>query len=332
MIERLIIFGAGSIGNHYAFAAKQLDLKVEVFDIDPRALTRMSEEIYPQRYGSWDKSIKLLKEKPNSFFEEDLVLIGTPPEYRTEILESNLKNGAKNFLIEKPFSIPGGNALHLFKKYLSEGVNFYSGYNHTNSEVYERFIEDIYKHNLGPLKSCHVNWRESWDGILNAHFWMDSVYESYLGFSKRGGGAMSEHSHGLNLGISIIEEFDEIDKLKDAMFEYDDKKKYDKFYKSKIKGRNTLLTVTQDTISKPTIKEAQLKFKNGNAKIIFGSNSDRYLIESLSKKFSENFKKERANDFINNLKIIIEKKSYSKDKFQCGLKTQEIIESSWKFF
>ena len=36
MIERLIIFGAGSIGNHYAFAAKQLDLKVEVFDIDPR--------------------------------------------------------------------------------------------------------------------------------------------------------------------------------------------------------------------------------------------------------------------------------------------------------
>ena len=49
---------------------------VEVFDIDPRALTRMSKEIYPQRYGRWDKSIKLLKEKPNSFFEEDLILIG----------------------------------------------------------------------------------------------------------------------------------------------------------------------------------------------------------------------------------------------------------------
>ena len=93
MIERLIIFGAGSIGNHYAFAAKQLDLKVEVFDIDPRALTRIGGNLSSKVWG-WDKSIKL-KRKPN--FLKDLVLIGTPPEYRTEILESNLKNGAKIF-------------------------------------------------------------------------------------------------------------------------------------------------------------------------------------------------------------------------------------------
>ncbi|OUX64068.1 MAG: hypothetical protein CBE41_04170 [Gammaproteobacteria bacterium TMED281] len=333
MIKKLIIFGAGSIGNHYANAAKKLGLDVEVFDTSEAALLRMKKQIYPERYGKWDDSIKLLNYKPELFSENDLVLIGTPPEHRIRILEENLRKGAKNFLIEKPFSTPGSIALDLFKKEIAEGVNFFSGYNHTNSKVYDSFIKDIKKSNLGPLKNCHVNWRESWDGILKAHFWMNSIYESYLGYSERGGGAMSEHSHGINLGISIIEEFDEITTLKDVNFEYDsDKKNYDKYFNSKIEAKNSFLIVTQDTISKPTRKEADLNFKNGKAKIIFGSDSDKYFVESPAVKIEENFKKERADDFIYNLKVITKGNSDLITKFNCGSKTQEIIDKAWKFF
>jgi len=41
------IFGAGSIGNHLANASRRLDWQVDVVDIDPAALKRMREEIYP---------------------------------------------------------------------------------------------------------------------------------------------------------------------------------------------------------------------------------------------------------------------------------------------
>ena len=116
MIKKLIIFGAGSIGNHYANAAKKLGLDVEVFDTSEAALLRMKKQIYPERYGKWDDSIKLLNDKPELFSENDLVLIGTPPEHRIRILEENLRKGAKNFLIEKPFSTPGSIALDLFLK------------------------------------------------------------------------------------------------------------------------------------------------------------------------------------------------------------------------
>ena len=47
------VIGAGSIGNHLA-KAEESEWKVDVYDCDTEALRRMKEEIYPQRYGSWD--------------------------------------------------------------------------------------------------------------------------------------------------------------------------------------------------------------------------------------------------------------------------------------
>ena len=62
-MNKVLIFGAGSIGNHMSYACLRLKCDVYITDIDPSALERMRDEIFPKRYGKWDKNIKLLNFK-----------------------------------------------------------------------------------------------------------------------------------------------------------------------------------------------------------------------------------------------------------------------------
>ena len=73
------IHGAGSIGNHLANASRRMGWGVTLCDLDPSALKRTREEIYPARYGQWDDAIQLCTsaEAPQGGF--DLIFIGTPP-------------------------------------------------------------------------------------------------------------------------------------------------------------------------------------------------------------------------------------------------------------
>ena len=72
------IYGAGSIGNHYAYACYKKKWNITIVDKDPKALVRMEKKIFPSRYGFWDKKIKLLSKDVNTYF--DIIIIGTPPE------------------------------------------------------------------------------------------------------------------------------------------------------------------------------------------------------------------------------------------------------------
>ena len=56
---KILIYGSGSIGNHYANGFVERNHKVYVTDIDSKALERMKNTIYPQRYGSWNNKIQL---------------------------------------------------------------------------------------------------------------------------------------------------------------------------------------------------------------------------------------------------------------------------------
>ena len=47
-MKNILIFGAGSIGNHMSFAATKLGFKVYITDINPLALRKMKKEIYPK--------------------------------------------------------------------------------------------------------------------------------------------------------------------------------------------------------------------------------------------------------------------------------------------
>ncbi len=85
------IIGAGSIGNHLANAARSRGWQVTLTDIDPAALLRARESIYPGRYGSWDDAI-VLKDSREAFGDPaDVVFIGTPPDSHMTIALETLE-------------------------------------------------------------------------------------------------------------------------------------------------------------------------------------------------------------------------------------------------
>ncbi|KKT61437.1 MAG: Dehydrogenase-like protein, partial [Candidatus Giovannonibacteria bacterium GW2011_GWA2_44_26] len=102
MKTKVKVIGAGSIGNHLTQASRRMGWDVVVVDADPKALERMKNEIYPQRYGKWDESIKLYtpdKEPKGGF---DIIMIGTPPDVRMKLALEALKENPKLLHLEKP--------------------------------------------------------------------------------------------------------------------------------------------------------------------------------------------------------------------------------------
>ena len=57
-MKNILIFGAGSIGNHMTYASIKLGHKVYITDKNFAALERMKKKIYPKRYGKWNKNTK----------------------------------------------------------------------------------------------------------------------------------------------------------------------------------------------------------------------------------------------------------------------------------
>ncbi|MEQ1879284.1 MAG: Gfo/Idh/MocA family oxidoreductase, partial [Bdellovibrionia bacterium] len=101
---KAIIVGAGSAGNHLAHSCRKLGLEVTMTDVDPQALHRTRNEIYPARYGAWDEQIKLTGDRSCSGF--DLVVIATPPDTHFKLAQEILRAGARADLVEKPFCRP----------------------------------------------------------------------------------------------------------------------------------------------------------------------------------------------------------------------------------
>ena len=76
-MTRVKVIGAGSIGNHLSNASRRLGWDVDICDLDPKALERTRNEIYPGRYGEWDAGIGLYHtdEVPRGGY--DYIFIGT---------------------------------------------------------------------------------------------------------------------------------------------------------------------------------------------------------------------------------------------------------------
>ena len=62
------IYGAGSIGNLYAFACYKKGWEITIIDKNPKVLDRMKHKIFPSRYGFWDKAINVSSTDRNNFF------------------------------------------------------------------------------------------------------------------------------------------------------------------------------------------------------------------------------------------------------------------------
>jgi len=306
------IIGAGSVGNHLANAFRSFRQNVTLTDIDKNALERTRFDIYPSRYGTWDKEISL--GTPNDFKNKkfDIVVIGTPPDTHFNIALNEIEKAKKAILVEKPLCTPDSLQIQGFEK-LNEQFDgrIFVGYNHSVSNMITclRNMNILETFDLGEVKKINVFWQESWEGILLAHPWLNGAEETYLGFSQRGGGALGEHSHGLKLLLDIsrflglshpniidkqINWHDNYDITSSVFFDYE-------------KSEATAHYIT-DVISWPAKKGAEVIFKNGKLIIEFGNHSDGDMIRIFLKEQGDanfQFSKTRPYDFQLEVKNIL---------------------------
>jgi len=188
---RAKIIGAGSIGNHLAHALRGHEVAVDLVDVDPEALARARDELYPSRYGAWDESIGLhhADDAPRGGY--DLVVIGTPPDTHLPLAAAAIEEGCRALLVEKPLATPDLDGL------------VFVGYTHGVADATTAFIARAAAGAVGEVLTIDTETREHWGGILRAHPWLPGPEASYLGSWRRGGGALGEHSHGLHLWQQI---------------------------------------------------------------------------------------------------------------------------------
>lgn len=261
-MKRIKIFGAGSIGNHLAHAARNLNYEVVVCDVDEAALNRMKTEIYPSRYGAWDDSIQLFKnaDAPRGSF--DLIHIGTPPTAHIPLAMQALEENPRAILIEKPLCPPDlAGAEELWQAAQKSDTRVFVGYDHAVGAAAHSVETTIPQ--LGAIQTLDVEFREHWGGIFAAHPWLDGPQSSYLGYWSKGGGASGEHSHAIHLwthfahllGAGKVNEVD-------ALLEYKTVAgaEYDSLCLMNVRTENGLCgRIVQDVVTIPTRKWARIQ-------------------------------------------------------------------------
>lgn len=263
------IYGAGSIGNHLAHASRRMGWGVSICDIDPAALERTKSEIFPSRYGAWDEEIGLYTSDQAPTSGAELIIVGTPPHTHLPIaLEAVEQADVRAILIEKPVCGPDlAGAKELVERAEANGVALFVGYDHVVSEVTRRAGQLMQSPDLGGVATLDVEFREYWGGIFKAHPWLAGPWETYLGFWQKGGGALGEHSHAINLWQHLAHEsgagrVTEVQSLME--FVKDDKVDYDKICFMNLKTESGLIgRCVQDVITEPPRKWARVQGQNG---------------------------------------------------------------------
>lgn len=310
-MQKVLIFGAGSIGNHMANACIEQGLDVFITDINKKALHMMKKEIFPKRYGKWNNSIKQIdfKEVFKIKLVFDLIIIGSPPATHYNLFYNCLKKiRFKRVLIEKPISHYKEKNIVKFKKLLKNKIAF-CGYNHSISKSFINFLNKVKKYKPDQI---HINWCESWKGILGAHFWLKDEYQSYLGDGNKGGGALQEHSHGLHLLVLLLK-LNKLNALK-ASFKkmIIINKKFNKSYDSLVfigcKIKKLIFTYKTDLLTYPA--EKKIIFISGKYRfewICNYKNNEDLVCKFIGNNLvgSTTFKKTRSSEFENEIKHIM---------------------------
>ena len=335
------IYGSGSIGNHLANAFRVKDFDVYMTDISNDALNRAVNKIYPERYGIWDDNIKIVNYK--NFFEikTDVVFIGTPPEFHIDIAIKELENSPKIILIEKPLCEPSMKNLDLLYN-LSKNSNtkVLVGYNHVVSKANINLQNYLTNDFLGHIQSISSYTREHWGGIFKAHPWLDGPKDSYLGYSNKGGGALCEHSHALNMWIFLANylKAGKIERVTSSLDFHDDGLiKYDKkAIVSLVTNKGISGDLIQDVVSFPTVKTAKVQGDRAYAQITFSHNNRDIINYGLVNEESKEiiYNKTRPQDFIWEVEHVIEilegKIKYSPISLDVGIETMCVIEAIFR--
>ena len=155
-----------------------------------------------------------------------------------------------------------------------------------------------------------IKFKENTEGFLKAHSWYKSLSDSYLSNTKKGGGALSEHSHGINLCQYMLDD--------DFNFKLISKKinflksknvNYDESSNLIFSDKNKIIIIFQNFVTKPTEKEVTISGNNFFVKLVYNykNSNDRIIYYNKKNKSKKiyNFKKKRSDDFIYEAKYLI---------------------------
>lgn len=300
------IFGAGSIGNHLAHAFRTKGFDVTLTDLDPAALERTKNDIYPSRYGAWDNKIQLKLSKEVDNDPADIVFIGTPPDSHIPIALNVLRNiTPKLILLEKPLSSPDLKGIETLVTIAKEkNVQICVGYNHIVSKASLYLNQFLTTDYLGEVQTLSSYTREHWGGIFKAHPWLSGPKDSYLGYYMRGGGALCEHSHGLNMWQHFANAVSagRIVEVNSTMnFYKDDILSYDNISIATLKTESGLVgDLIQDVVTFPSNKSSRIQGEKAFAELVLSTNnSDIVRLGKFGETTIEKvFNKSRPDDFL----------------------------------
>lgn len=314
-------------------------------DLDPQALRRMREEIYPARYGAWDSAIRLFVsgEEPKGGF--DIICIGTPPNVRMPLALAALKEAPKILQLEKPLTMPFDPDLRRFIPAYrrQKRTKVVLGYDHAIGTSIARVAELLRRKTIGEPLTLDIEFRAHWRDIFAAHPWLSGPEDTYLGFWKKGGGASGEHSHGLHLfqylakeaGLGVWKKVAAaltVEKKGNA--EYDSLAAFTFALSSGKLGR-----VVQDVVTLPTRKWIRVQGEQGFIEWLCNGHATGDLVrfagaDGVVKE--EIFAKKRPDDFYEemlHIQDILDKKIKAEDSpisFESGLAVMEVLETAWR--
>jgi predicted dehydrogenase len=328
------VIGAGSIGNHLTHALRSLGIQVTIVDVDKDALERTQNVIYPERYGSFDTSIRLAHPDDVGDTSFDLCVIGTPPDTHVAIATRELALGHRALLIEKPLASPGLNALRRFASLVEESpTRVLVAYNQRLKHNTTAFLELAQKNELGNLVSISGRMREDWAGILKAHPWLSDATESYLGHTSRGGGALYEHSHAVDFALFIAQELGQgrpttVEATLDTIEH--DTGSYDKEAKLAITMSSGMkVSVSQDLFTWPADKSLNAVFTGGEVRWeMHGDHDSVRLTKAGSDSVLTEFPKTRPDDFLPEMAHVIGLLNSTVDEVS-PLDFSEALYTSW---
>lgn len=309
---RVKIYGAGSVGNHLAHAARRMGWSVTVCDTSETALERMKTEIYPRRYGAWDDGIDLCPNDraPRGGF--DFVFLGTPPDTHLALALAALEEKPRALLIEKPLCPPTLEGLGEFVESAGRSsTRVYVGYNHVVGAATRQVEALLGQGVIGDVQAIDVEFREHWSGIFKAHPWLRGPEDTYLGFWQRGGGASGEHSHALNLwqhfaqvvGAGRVVEVG-------ALLRYvtSGRARYDDICLLQLETEHGLVgRVVQDVVTTPPRKRARLHGERGTIEWIGGysTEGDAVIVHPAAGAEAVHLvRRTRPDDFLEEMKFL----------------------------
>ena len=304
------IIGSGSAGNHMAYALDNLVDKIILTDISKKTLKRSKNNIYIPRYKRWSKKIDLHIEGRDKNIFYDAIVIASPPDTHLSLIRKNI-NKSKIFLIEKPICEPNKKTIDQFKKLIHQNKNkiFLCGYNHRlfPSTI---MLKKILKQQKNNFNFVEIKFKENTEGFLKAHSWYKSLSDSYLSKTKKGGGALSEHSHGINLCQFIFNDNFKFKLIsKNISFLKNKNENYDESSNLIFSNKGKIVSIFQNFRTKPTEKEVTINGNNFFIKLIYNykNSNDRIIYFNKRNKYKKiyDFKKKRSDDFIYEAKYLI---------------------------